>query len=389
MFLKKVYCFKKCVVVNFVIAIFVVTCQAGGIDIGSFDFQKIEPNDVRAETEFISSAIKNNFDKIKTWQGSFSFKRTDYFRGAVAASELKKSVGVQPVKDPNELVRIAESTTNFKLDLEKNLFFRERDRPHPFEYKDLDNSCSYESKMGPYEVTIINTPEHEIRYYPYTRDKDGVTTSRLARKSQSRYPFPWSYASEDPRTLFYIVSPPWEFFFRVFEIQDRYLQGTMDSAYDMILEKAQSAAGVMYRFQLILPDSGEVAEDIIFDGAKGFNVIYVKQILEGKKAFEISRDFVLKNGIFLPLEQRLITYDDDGLLRYVEEFTLGGDMQVNTAIPADVFSILNLGLVDGDVYVDGLENKRYKVDGDVFVDELENKKYKYDAKSRSLERIED
>jgi len=357
MFLEKFYFYKKLAVGICAVTIFVMTFQASGVDMSTIDFQKIEPNKVPDELVMLSSAVKANFDKIKTWQGKISFHKVSFYRGAKAADMFEKFSGAKSVTSPNELGITAIGTTEFKIDLGTKLLYQFRNRDS-LEFLNFDNSESYTSPSGRQQRTIINTPEYEIRCSPNRRKKDGTITSRFARKHPSAK-YPGFYSKEDPRTFFYILSPPWEFFSRLFKIQDLYREGAIDSTYEVILEKAQTAENTIYRFQLLLPESGEVEEEIILDGAKGFNVTYVKQKHNGKTTVEITRDFTKIDGIYLPIKEHELRYDREGFLRHEEDFTLS-DMQINMAIPANTFSIHNLGLKDSDSYIDEIENKTYK-----------------------------
>ncbi len=99
-------------------------------------FQKIEPNKVPDELAMLAAVTKANYEKIKSWQG----KITDHFvrvsRGSIAADELKQYTGVKLADEPNEIYEVADDTSEFKVDMENNRFFRYMNRPEPLVCKD-------------------------------------------------------------------------------------------------------------------------------------------------------------------------------------------------------------------------------------------------------------
>ncbi|MCD6175804.1 MAG: hypothetical protein J7K65_08600 [Planctomycetes bacterium] len=354
-------------VVLLFIVIFSLTCQASSTDIASLDFQKVDPNKMSDELNILSSAVKANFDKIKTWQGRISFEKLIIYRGTDTVGLLEKFADVKSVKNPNELGQLAVGTTQFKIDLEKNVLFRHRNRPGPLEYIDFDKSLSYPSSAKQFERTIINTPEYEIKCHPYTRKKDGTVTSRFARKYRGKN-FQWFYSEEDPRIFFYVGGPPWIQFPALSENLRLYREGAIDSsmALGVILEYAQTPEGIVYRVRITSLGSDQTGATFILDSTKGFNVTYVQEKNNGLTRAEVTRDFVKIDDIFLPSKQNSLYYDNNGHLQRDEKLILS-EMQINMEIPKSTFSLTNLGLQEGDDYVDEIENKHYKcnVDGEL------------------------
>ncbi len=361
---------KKIVARICVVTVFTMTFQVSAVEVDTLDFQRIDPNDVWNELEFLSFQIKANFDKIKTWKGKISYQKASFYRGKKATHMLEEFAEVKSITDPNELGIVAIGTTEFKLDLEKKLLYRFRNRDS-LEFLNFDSGKLHESPRNvKHQRTIINTPEYEIKCVPKAFKKDGTITRKMARKYVGRK-FPGFYSEEDPRTFFYILISPWEQFSNLIKLHDLYLEGAADSFMEVKLEKSQVGESTIYCVQIIDPESGEVGEKIVLDSSKGFNVISVQQWYKGKVLSKITRDFAKIDGVYLPINEDKLQYDREGLLRHDENFTLS-EMQINTVISEETFSIHNLGLKDGDGYLD----------------ETKGKEYKYNMDTQSLEEIQ-
>jgi hypothetical protein len=349
--------YEKIVVGVLVIAvIFTLVRPAIGADTGGF--QKIDPNKVPDELAMLSAVTKANYEKIKTLQGKVTFEDTIIYRGAYAADLLKRHAGIT-IKEPNELADIAEGTTEFKLDLGKNLFFKYMNRPKPMEYIDLDKGIAYTSSEGSFERTGIITGEYKIESYPYTKKKDGTILTRMAEKRLRRQPEIITDDS-DPRIGFNIGRPVWELLSQFSDGLRSYNKGDINTFYDVVLEKEQTAKGITYRMQLTDPGASQPFEKFVLDGEKGFNPTYIEvKNDKGITISEITTDFIKIEGIFLPSKRHVIQYDGaDGRLRREAKSTFS-NMQVNMTLPKNTFSLNNLGLCNGDKFVDKILNKEY------------------------------
>jgi len=340
-----------------IMSIFCLIRPATGADTGGF--QKIEPNKVPDELATLAAVTKANYEKIKTWQGKVSFEDMIIYRGAYAADLVKRHAGIT-IKEPNEIAQRAEGTVELKIDLEKNLSFRYMNWPKPNEFIDFDQGVIYPSLSGSMERTKIIASEYEIESYPDRKKKDGIILGRIARK-QLRKQAQIITDDTDPRIGFNIGRPVWELLSQFSEGLRSYKKGDVNIFYDVVLEKAQTAKGVNYRVQFANPGASYPFDKFILDGEKGFNPTYIEvKNDKGIKISEIIRDFIKIQGIFLPVEQKVVQYDGtDGRLRREAKSTFS-EMKVNMALPENTFSLNNLGLCNGDKFIDKIEGKEYK-----------------------------
>lgn len=353
--------YKSCKNVGFksivIMVVFNLIHLAMGVDVG--EIQKIDPNKISDELAMLSAATKTNYEKIKTLQGEVSFESMIIYRGTYAADLVKRHAGIT-IKEPNELAQRTEGTTEFKIDLKKNLFFKQMNRPKPIEYIDLDKGIAYTSSEKSFERMGIINSKYTIESYPYTRNKDRAILTSTAHKRLRQNPEIITDNS-DARIGFNIGRPVWELLTQFSDGLRRYNKGDVDTFYNVVLEKEQTAKGIIYRMHLANPRESQPFEKFILDGEKGFNPTYIEiKNDKGITISEITTDFIEIQGIFLPSKRYVLQYDgNDGRLRRSSNTTFNY-AQVNTTLPENTFSLSNLGLKNDDRFIDEIEGKEYK-----------------------------
>jgi hypothetical protein len=328
------------------------------------EFQKVEPNKVPDELAMLVSITWSNYEKIKTWQGKISFESTYFYEDKYAADLVKQDTGIT-IKEPNEIAAISKGTKEFNIDLEKNLSFRSMNRPNPMEYIDLDTGLNYTPISKSYEMKEIVANEYEIESSPYTKKKDGTILTWLAEK-RLRNPAQTDFDESDPRYCFSIGKTPWVLLSMMSEGVRRYNKDPNGAGGNMpnmafsnvILEKAQTEKGAIYRVQI---KKSLFEWKYVFEEKNGFNPTHIE--VKNDKGIKISEGttyWIKIQDIFLPAEQQVFQYDGvDGRLRRQAKSTFS-DMQVNMVLPENTFSLSNLGLKNGDKFVDKIAGKEYK-----------------------------
>ncbi len=344
-----------------VLAIMSISCLgrlATGADTGGF--QKVEPNKVPDELAMLADITRANYEKIKTWQAKIAFEDTIIHRGTTAAGLLKRHAGIESIEESNEVAGTLEGAIELKIDLKNNLLFKHTNWPKPMEYIDLDKGLTYTSSEQSSERTNITTNEYIIESYPDQKKKDGTILHKIARKQMRKQPQIITDDS-DPRISFNIGRPVWELLSQFSDGLRSYNQGAINSFYNVVLEKAQTSKGITYRMQLTNPGASQPFEKFVLDGERGFNPTHIEvKNDKGITISEITTDFNEIGGIFLPSERHVIQYDgDDGRLRREAKSTFS-DMKVNMTLPENTFSINNLGLKDGDKFIDKIAGKEYR-----------------------------
>jgi hypothetical protein len=326
------------------------------------EFQKVDRNKIPDVLEMIAAVTKDNYEKIKNWHGKISSESVYFYDGKGAADLVKQSTGIT-IKEPNSLVMIGKSTTEFKIDLEKNILFKSMNRSAPVEYVNLDTETTYTSLDKSSETSKIVANEYEIESSPYIRRKDGTVKSWLAEK-KIRYP-EQDLDESDPRFCFSIGKMPWVLLPMMSEGVRRYnkdpngtyANGPNSAFRNIILEKAQTEKGAIY--QVLINSSFEMK--YTFEEKNGFNPTHIEAKNDkGIKISEGDTEWIKIEDIFMPAERRITQYDGkDGRFRRQAKSTYS-DMQVNMLLSENTFSIKNLSLKNGDKFIDKIEGKEYK-----------------------------
>jgi len=368
---------------DFVVLAIVVVCVWCYPCQGSEDeFQKIDPNSVPGELMRLSTLTRENYEKIKTWQGKMNYHAVWAYRGSEVADRLKEA-GVKPAEWPEDLEKIYDATIDFKVDLQNDLYFKHFNRPGPVLYvdpvKDRDHTPSSDNSYADtnHEFTTIVTPGNRIEVSINTRTKDRVVSGRTARKQLA----PSHRELDDPRVFFNVGSPVWQLLSQLGQSLANPTKGV--ATYGVVLEKKETAgSAVSYRVKMSSPGKSHAVVTCILSGDVGFNPVYVelRDVNDGNLVlFKTTVEFATVQDVFVPKKLHQLQFDRvDGKLKRDVEYEIT-EMQINVAIPEDAFSVQKCGLFDGDRFIDEIAKKEYtyKLDSGCFVDKNDSKKYKH------------
>jgi len=367
---------KQLISIFTIITVFVLSGQTIAHTI---EFKNVDPNEIPEQLATMSSVVKANYDKIKSWEGKILYECMIFYRGKSAADILKNVSGAEEANEPNELARKSEGTHEFKFDVKNNRMFIYYTSTRPVEYIDLSTQLTYTDLSS--DQWAIKTNDYQMICYPDRLKKDGTILHKKAIKySAEPQPF-WSSNppitkpgapyqpvvwGSDPRGFFQVGTPVWVLLSQLSETLRLYRQGDIDSVFNVMLEK--STEGKMYRVKIANPCENQWYTIFVLDGTKGFNPINIEnKYPNGVTLSEISTEFFEIQSVFLPKTSRLVRYEGDSSLKEISTVTLS-DMQINMSLPENTFTINNLGLQDGDNFVDKTANKEYTYQGGELVE---------------------
>jgi hypothetical protein len=337
----------------FLLIVLVLNCLSHAEDSG---YQKIDPNKVPDKLIELASIIKTNYEKIRTWKGKMTYHSVHVYRGSIAAEHLKEFAGVELTEEPNELCEIADTNSEFQIDLENNRFYRHMNRPDALNYWNPENGITYKSASGPSQNTKIVTPAYQVNIYPYRRTKDYVTLEKRANKER-----PIRTEGVDPREAFNVARPIWEVLSRF--SQALKMEGV--ETFGVVIKKKTETDGSTYRVEIFDPGKNQPSGIIILSSEVGFNPVYVEQRHDKGGFTRTTTEFVEIDGIYLPSIWNMSLYypSDSQLLR--EVIRTMSDMQVNVPIPDSTFSETSY-LREGEKFIDKIQGKEYTYqDGDL------------------------
>ena len=313
------------------------------------EYREVDPNKVPDKLIELASVMKANYGKIRTWRGKMTYHSVSVYRDKEVIKEyLKEFAGVELTEEPNELCEIADTISEFQIDLENNRFYRHMNRPDALTYWSPENGTTYKSLSGPSQNTKIVTPEYQVNIYPYRRTKDYVTLEKRARKER-----PIRTEGVDPREAFNVARPIWEVLSRF--SQALKMEGV--ETFGVVIKKKTEPDGSTYRVEIFDPGKKQPSGIIILSSEAGFNPVYVEQRHYKGGFTRTTTEFVEIDGIYLPSKWNMSLYypSDSQLLREVVRTI--DNTQINVPIPDSTFSETSY-LREGEKLIDHTNYKK-------------------------------
>jgi hypothetical protein len=335
----------------------------------------------------IESRVEENYGRIITWQGKVDM----VFDNTYIGEEVKRLYeGILVDKpSPNEIIDHVELKREFAVDVNKGLLY-ESVNPDAQQYildTQTEKEIQLNERMQIGSGKKILTPDYQISCRE-TKNREGIIVSRRAIKRnrpagkltcQSNLPSVF-----DPRDTIRIFGDiNEETFAPLGGTFAKYLKffakhPSLDGYPTIKVEECVFGDMKKYRITLItLTKDNDVAylfDKIVCSSEVGFNVVsYSLTNADGRILKEKTFEYDLFNGVYLPVQKIDLSFDySTGNLKKQNTITFVNE-KVNEPISEETFTYKNLGLQNGDE----------------FIDEIENKKYKYNLNTKSLEEIRD
>jgi hypothetical protein len=335
-------------------------------------FSPVDVNEIPKILNMISDNTQNNYKLIRTWEGRIE-SQLDYIYEGKAAEKIFKSSTQGIGETPLSVLNSVETITEFSLDAEKDCVFVHSYSNKPIEYRGLDTGRSLGTKGIPGEAISILTKEYYVKCKA-DRMRNGVVTSRKAIKQnlqdcqscQNQPVF-------DPRESFNAGQPIWE------TIQHILKQILKDGEWKVNghnLKVEENKTGDVIQYQIIMPgkmtEGNLIFTTMVFSSEKGFNITLFQMADVNDRIFQKGTwNYELIDGVYLPKETTHQNYmGKDGSLSYSKKMSFKNS-RINQSIASETFTYKNLGLKEGDI----------------FVDEIQKKEYRYKEATKSLEPI--
>lgn len=331
-------------------------------DIAS-EFRPVDSNRILEILTMIPSRVKSNYDKIKTWQGEKKFTINRIYEGTAAEREFNTRTDGTG-KTPNTVIRRIEGRNKFAVDLEKDFLYANVIWGNPPYYMDLETGRDLGTKSAPSQKVSIVTPEYYINWGPHAM-RDGVITSRKAVKQVRQKGSTCTNLSppvSDPRECFVVGQPVWEIFPPQLLQHINEHGGFSVDGHPLKIEERMDGDTVGYRIQI----PGKVSPEqylfitMVFSGEKGFNIISYEVTYPNGKVFQqLTWEYELVSGVYLPIKTTEQNFrPDTGQLSY-DKISTFKNLKINQPIPPETFTYKNLGLKNGDKFIDKILGEEY------------------------------
>ena len=369
-FLNKVIC----VLIVSIVLIFSIQTEAVSSN-QECKWVPVDPNSFAGILTMVGERVRENHNKLSTWQGKIKIVTDSIDRGAIAERTFREELKNDEQPIPNIIIEHYEFTREFALDVNKEMLYEHHypDRPkHHIMDADTGRELQLKKYISLGSVKNILTSDYQIHCgADRVRVSDGVAFSRMAVK-QARPEGKLTCKSGmhpvfDPReTMRVFGNPLWKAFASYLAYIDKHGPSSTFQGYTMKVEVEECNVGDVKKYKIVLPSVSSggpkvyLSSTLICSSEAGFNVVSYSQTADYDKILEHKTwNYGLINGVYIPVKQTKKSFDyltgnlnKQSTLTFIEQ-------KVNKSIPEEVFTYKNLGLKNGDKFIDKILGKEY------------------------------
>ena len=332
------------------------------------DFNSVNSNRFPEILNMISTRVRNNYEGIKTWEGQVNVKKNYIYEGARAEKVFKEDT-----ENKGEIPRIIkeqrETIIEFSLDAERGFLYENYYPIKPLEYTDIETGRELGAKGILSSGRAILTPEYQVDCTGYMRRDNVIIKRRAVKQARPKNCLKCDsnmHPIYDPRTSFNkgFKDQIWELFHDLLEIIEKDGKYSIDQ-HELKVE--EFSTGDITEYRVTMPSRVGSRENyqyaystMIFNSDKGYNITSYKYTVDNIVVRNNTWDYELIDGIYVPIKTNQKDFNwPDGVLRY-ESIVTFKNQNINIPIAIDTFTFKNLGLKNGDEYIDNIDKKTYK-----------------------------
>ncbi len=313
----------------------------------------------------LSLQIKGNSEKVYTWEGEVEFVFDNYARGERAVSLLKQRGFRKPKETgtPQTVKGRKTGTITFVLDKSKKSHYEKVTRTQPIRYSD-GNGVELGAESGPYEAVSIITPESYMGSLALVLDgrvaANSVTVEGVADDTMTKK------GIYDPQTHLKLGMPIWEYLDRVrglFEKNGRPQIGGRPLEVQPHVRNGKTEFKILSPYmQGSLGDGGKPVGymHLCFSADAEFNLVSMELTdVQGNVGQRVEWDYAKLGDVVVPREMRRRNYTPGGEVSYEATYVFR-NQKINHVLKPGTFTYKNMGLVDGDLVVDKILNKKFR-----------------------------
>lgn len=324
------------------------------------EFSAVSPNDIPDILTMISEKTHSNYERIKTWQGEIDATVNAICEG-LAAKRILQNKRSCAGKNAEVVREHRRSKIEFVADCEQNFFYAKKTRQNPRQYIDVKTGKILCERSVPWYQASIGTPEYQINCRPDSKRGDSIATRKAIKKAAERNCASCSSDVFDPREFFLAIGPLWETFPRMIKIINEHGEYGIDG-YTLKVEERTDERITEYRIQI----PGRVSPEqylfitMIFSSEKEFNIISLETTRTDGKLFQRKTwEYELVDGAYLPSKTTKQDFTGENAKLTYKRECIFRNLQINHSIPPETFTYKNLGLKNGDKFIDKILGREY------------------------------
>jgi len=334
----------------------------------SKEYSPVDPNSIEDLLNHLETAVKGNYDKIETWQGVMEFTSLHRYYGDSVNQALKiREINVEVA--PNSCEELAGGTINFKADLKRDMRWVHLNRTKGLILRDAE---TMQILYGPaaFDSQVIRTPDIIMQATPGQYAKDGSTSKRNVIKVGKRENALDYRAMREfggyPTRFFNAIGPTWTFL-STFKTMLFHKDTTPKTFRDtVVIGKKSIGDDTEYYIRFGVFNNNNFSDvasfyEILLPSNAGYNptLIRILEAPDNKPSMEYNISYVKLNGVYLPSNFQETHYNPDGKVTLNGQYILK-EQKINKVMTEETFTIKNLGLKNGDKFIDKIEKKEYK-----------------------------
>lgn len=325
-------------------------------------FRIVPPERVPVILNAISSRVHQNFLQIHSFEGEIKVSRQVVYKEKAKDIFEKHTDAIG--KPPNKIMKLTESTTTFRCDLEKGLYYTKASRETPSSYVDMEkNGRDLGTKSIPWYNISVLTPEYYLHSSP-SRMRNGYPVQRRGVKEEINQECLTckQHPVFDPKKLFNAGTPVWLSYPQIVERIEKEGEYIVDE-YHLKVEQRELDGEVQYRVHepiKIGPFGENMWEIKTYSADAGYNMISSERThADGTMVRRNNLEYQSFQGVYIPSNAIYESFDpNDGSLRSRKE-QIFKNVRINTVIPEETFTYKNLDFENGDKFTDKTLDKEY------------------------------
>jgi len=333
--------------------------------------------------EQLAVQSKGNYEKIKTWQGAYSYVLRQYLDDRYAAQLLAEAhlMASQPTPQAKAgtLVQEFDSVLKFAIDIGKNSIYRDNETSRMRFLKLGTDEEVRVPNVGPNDHRSIVTPD----YYLDFRPKERATSSFLPdhpdaqmKRRVDHFPAREALMREggalDPRAFFKF--DPGSSFWSGLELYARAFREDLGAEQKKVVEErlrigqSDGPGGRWYREQMWFTNPGGpmLWVTTLWSPQAGYNPVSMVMAIDkpdGKLDSKIEWQWKMIDGIYIPSTIKESAYRAPGGGLSKEQEARLPECTLNRPLVPHQFDERGLGLNDGDLVLNHLERVAYIIKG--------------------------
>ncbi len=326
------------------------------------NFQPVPSGQISGILNMISAKAHNNYERIKTWQGKIDANVTIMYQGTEAEKVFKNKIDDKG-ETPKKIKKQRESTVEFAANFENSSFYSKKFHRKGVQYTDPNSGKLLKTESIVGHNVSIGTAEYKISCHANAISGDNIVSRAAIKKERVSQEDCPSCGDDifDPRSFLLEGQPLWEFF----PLMLQYIQKHGDYSIDghsLHLEERRDGTITEYRIEIpgAVSPGQYLIKTMVFSSEEDFNVTLVEtKKADGKLFQKKTWDYKVIDGIYLPKKTTKQNFTGDNAELSYERECIFSNFKLNQTIPEHTFTYKNLGLENGDKFIDKILDKEY------------------------------